>query len=95
MITDEQAERAVDYLKESAAAAAQAKANRVYMEQWIKTVLAQEISKDDSKTATERESNARQAYPYLEALQALKEAVEADEKHEGKPRANRNGHPAV
>ena len=81
MIPEEQIEKAVDWLRDNAKEAAQAKAERVYMEQWVKTVLAQEISKDGSKTATERETMARQAFPYLEALEALKAAVRADEEH--------------
>lgn len=81
MITDDQAEAAVEYLKTSAISAAQARANRIYLEQWIKTVLAQETAKSGHKTATERDTEARSSSPYLAALQAYREAVEADEKH--------------
>jgi len=81
MIPDEEIDKAVNYLRDSAQGAAHAKAERVYMEAFVKTVLAQEISKDGSKTATERETMARQSQPYLDTLHALREAVEADEKH--------------
>lgn len=80
-ISDEQAEAAVEYLKTSATSAAQARAERIYMEAYVKTVLAQEIAKSEAKTVAEREAEARQAKTYLSTLEALREAVEADERH--------------
>lgn len=81
MITDEDIERAVDYLRTSATTAAQARANRIYLEQWIKTVKAQEQQKSLGDGVGASEVKALTAGPYLAALQALKEAVEVDEKH--------------
>lgn len=81
MITDEMAEKAVDYLRASAVDAAQARANRIYLEQWIKTVKAQEQQKSLADGVGASEVKALTSGAYIAALQALKEAVDADEKH--------------
>lgn len=81
MITDEQAEAAVSWLRDNADAAAKAKAERIYMEQWIKTVKAKATAASNAKTATERETEALLSVEYKAGLQAYREAVEADERH--------------
>jgi hypothetical protein len=81
MVTDEQAEAAVDWLRDNADTGAKAKAERLYVEHYLKTVKAQESSKSDAKTVAERENEALLSKSYLSILQAYKEAVEADERH--------------
>lgn len=80
MITEEEIQRAVDYLRDSAREAAQARAERLYLESWIKTVRAQEILASEAKTASEREAEGHASPKYLEALNAYKASVEADER---------------
>lgn len=79
MISDAEAEKAVEYLRDSATGAAQARADRLYLEQWVKTVKAQcQAEKTGSVAATEIQALTDERY--LQALQAYREAVAADEK---------------
>lgn len=80
MISDADIERAVDWLRDNAVPAAKARAERIYMESWVKTVLAQEMQRHAALPLSAQEREARTAVPYLAALQALREAVEADER---------------
>ena len=79
MISVEQAEKAVDWLREQAKNMAQARAERIYLEQWIKTVKATLQAESKSTSAAQSEIEALSSPKYLAALQALKEAVLADE----------------
>lgn len=79
MITFDDVEKAVDWLRDSAGKAAKARAERVYMESYVKTVLAQEAQKMHEASAAAREMAARTTPAYMATLQALREAVEADE----------------
>lgn len=74
---DEQVERVLNFIRAKADELAQAKANRVYLEEFRKSkkaMLIQEAS-DKLKTAQERESYAYAHSEYLQLLEALKEAV--------------------
>ena len=79
MISDADIEKAVDWLRDNAIPAAKARAERIYMEAWVKTVLAQEMQKHNALPISAQEREARTAVPYLAALQALREAVQSDE----------------
>lgn len=81
MIYEADVEKAVDWLRDNAAEAAKARAERLYLEAWVKTVLAQEAEKADGSSAAQRESIARTRPAYMAALQGYREAVEADERH--------------
>lgn len=81
MVSDESAEKAVEWLRDNADEAAKAKAERLYVEHYLKTVKAQESSRSDAKTVAERENEALLSKSYLSTLQAYREAVEADERH--------------
>lgn len=81
MISEADIERAVDWLRDNAEQAAKARAERLYLEAWVKTVLAQEAEKADGSSAAQRESIARTRPAYMAALQGYREAVEADERH--------------
>lgn len=80
MISTDDVERAVDWLRDNAAPAAKARAERIYMESWIKVVLAQEMQRHDGLPLAAQEREARVAGAYVAALDALRAAVEADEK---------------
>ena len=80
MITEAEIEKAVDWLRDNAVPAAKARAERIYMEAWVKTVLAQEMAKRSDLPVAGQEREARIAPAYMAALQALKQAVDEDEK---------------
>lgn len=78
MITDEQVENAVDYIRDKAGEYAKAKAERIYIEEFLgskRAILIQEIN----GTVQERESYARSHADYLVLLESLREAVETEE----------------
>jgi hypothetical protein len=80
-ITDEDVEAAFDWLRENAAAAAKAKAERVYLEEYrksLKSIIMRECNVNIPVSAQER--NAYADPRYIEHLKALKEAVFQDEK---------------
>lgn len=79
MITQDDAERAVDWLKANARSMAQARAERLYMEQWIKTVKATLQQEQAGVSVAASEMAALASPKYMAALQAYKQAVEADE----------------
>ena len=81
MISEDDIERAVTYLAANAKAAAKAKADRVYVEEFRKTLKAQ-IMKEHAQLALGAQE--REAYSdtrYAQHLQAIREAVERDEYH--------------
>lgn len=80
MITEDQIERALDWLRDNAEKAAQARAERVYMEAWVKTVLAQCQSKHQELSVAAQEVRARIDPEYIQTLDALREAVADDER---------------
>ena len=79
MITTNDAEQCVDWLRDNARKIAQARAEREYMTQWIKTAKAEAMREHSSLPISAQEREALTAPSYLSALQAFKQAVEADE----------------
>ncbi len=81
MITSEEVEKAVDWLRDNAGEAAKARAERIYVEEYRKTIKAQIMCEhtDESGIAQEREAYADPRY--IAHLDAIREAVEIDEKH--------------
>lgn len=82
MISDDEIEKALDYLRDSAEDAAQARANRVYLTEYRKTKKA-ELMGQCSHTNV----NAQERYAYAhtemkEFLLGFKQAVYLDAKHE-------------
>ena len=69
----------LDFIRDNARSLAQAKANRVYIEESLRTVKATEMQKHSSLSvgAQEREAYASEAYKV--ALEGLRTAVEAEE----------------
>ena len=78
MISQDQVEKAVDWLRENARSMAQARAERLYLEQYIRTVKAT-LQAEAGGSAASSEITALASPKYLAALQAYKEAVEIDE----------------
>ncbi len=79
MISESEVEQAVQHLRDYASQDAQKRAERLYMEQWIKCVLAQEQARSSASSVSAAEIEARQSKAYLEALQAYREAIKIDE----------------
>ena len=79
MISEDDAERAVDWLRDHAAQIGKARAERLYMEQWIKTVKATLQAEQGDTSVAAAEVAALSSPKYLSALQAYREAIQADE----------------
>lgn len=80
MISEQDIDRALNYLRDNAEKDAQARAERLYMEQWIKTVLAQEMGKSAATSVSAQEVGARVSEIYVAALQAYRQAIYEDER---------------
>ena len=80
-ISDEEVDRALDYLRDNADAAAKARAERVYVEEYRKVIKAQLMQEHGMQSAVVQERNAYADPRYANHLLAIKEAVVADEKH--------------
>jgi len=78
-ITDEEIDKALDYLRDSARDAAQAKAERVYVEEFRKVLKAQIMKENPKLSAVLQEREAYSDPRYTEHLSAIKEAVRLDE----------------
>lgn len=81
MILESEVERAVEYLRDNAMKAAQAKANRLYVEDYLRTIKSK-IMKEHADLplgAQEREACADPRYE--QHLQAIRDAVQSDEYH--------------
>jgi len=79
MITEGQVEAANDFIRDSADKYSQAKAQRIYLEQYRKTqkaILYQEVK---TGTIQDRESYAYSHPDYVRNLEGLKIAVEIEE----------------
>lgn len=73
-------QKAVDYIRDNADRFAQAKANRVYIEEFRKSKKAILMGESKAKSAVEREQYAYSHPEYLSLLEGLKAAVEIEEK---------------
>ena len=81
MIREEDIEKALDYLRDNATAAAQARANRVYVEEYRKTIKAAIMQEHSDLPLGAQEREAYADPRYVEHLQAIRAAVEDDERH--------------
>lgn len=78
-ITDEEIDRALDFLRDSAREAAQARADRVYVEEYRKTLKAQLMKEHGALSAVLQEREAYSDARYVEHLAAIRDAVKIDE----------------
>lgn len=79
MIDDDKVHDALEYLRTNAPKAAEARANKIYMEEFRKTVKAQEMAKLNSLPVNAQEREAYRSEEYKNHLEALKAAVYQDE----------------
>ncbi len=80
MIEESEVERAVQWLVENADKAAQARANREYMDEYRKTLRATIMSENKDQPLAAQERDALCDARYRDHLQAFKAAVHEDEK---------------
>ena len=80
-ITEQEVERALDWLTQNAAAAAKARAERLYVEDFAKVLKARLMAEHDNLSAVLQERHALADDRYLTHLDAIREAVERDEKN--------------
>ena len=71
--------KAIRYIQENAQDYADAKAGRVFIEQFLKTVKAQLMSESDEKTLGAQETFAYAHQKYIVQLEGLKAAVAKEE----------------
>ena len=71
----------LERMKDAIPQFAQAKANRVYIEQFRKSLKAELMQQSDGKTIADRENYAYAHPRMLELVQGLRDAVEIEEKH--------------
>lgn len=81
MISDGEVQKALDYMRDNADAAAKAKAERVYLEEFRKSKKAMLKKQSNASSNAAQEDDAYAHPEYLELLEALRAAVERDEKH--------------
>lgn len=79
MIQDHEIERAVDWLRDNAEPAAQARANREHLDKFLKTKVAL-LSNGLSGSEAMRTREALAHPEYLECLEGYKQAVFEDER---------------
>lgn len=80
-ITEDEIDRALDFLRDNARDAAQARADRIYVEEFRKTIKAQIMKEHGTLSAVLQEREAYSDPRYGEHLEAIREAVKADEFH--------------
>ena len=80
MISQRDIEKALDFLRDSAEIAAINRSNRVYMEEYRKSLKAQLMSENLDMPVNAQEREAYKNVAYVTHLQAMKEAIYQDEK---------------
>jgi hypothetical protein len=78
-MTEDEAQRAIDFLRDNAPKFAEAKAERTYIENYLKVVKAKEMSNSDKKTLGDREIDAYMSMEYETQLRGLRAAVAIEE----------------
>ena len=78
MIPEEKVEQALVFLRKSAEPAAQARAEHLYLAEWLKTVRAQVKLKQTGMSNAAAEDVALASQEFHDALVAYKQAVETD-----------------
>lgn len=81
MISDDEIDKALDYLRDNATVAAQSRANRIYMEEYRKVVKAQLMGESNESAVGAQERFAYAHCDYADHLDAMRTAIEMDEKH--------------
>lgn len=79
MISDDEVERAIDYLRDSASKAGRARAEREYMDEYKKVIKASIMRENADKPIGTQEAIAYSDPRYATHLTVMKEAIERDE----------------
>lgn len=79
-ITDAEVEKALDWLRDNALPAAKARAERCYLEDYLKVIKARIMKEHAGKSGIEQEREAYSDSRYLQHLECIRQAVEEDEK---------------
>lgn len=79
IITDDDVERALDRLRFQAGNAAKAKADRIYLEEFRKTIKANVMQKHLDKPVSAQEREAYSSPEYAKHLMVMRDAIEKDE----------------
>lgn len=80
MVSEQEATLAIDFVRDNAPIYAKAKAERVYIENFLKVVKAREMANSDKKTLGDREIDAYMSTEYESQLVAMRNAVYTEEK---------------
>lgn len=81
MISDDDVEAAVEYLRTESKKAAKARAERIYMEEYRKVVKSQIMRERESLPIGAQERDAYSDPRYVDHLKAMQTAIEKDEYH--------------
>lgn len=87
MISEESVEKAVDYLRQSAQEAAEARASVKYLAEFLKSKRAQIVTAQTGVSNAAAENVALASPEYLDVLEGYKAAVEKDSFHSFKREA--------
>lgn len=79
MIDDDKVHDALEYLRKNAPKAAEARAHKIYMEEFRKTVKAQAMAQFNNLPVSAQEREAYRSEEYKAHLKALEAAVYQDE----------------
>ncbi len=71
--------KAIEYIQRNAGTYAQAKANRIYIENYLKTVKARLMGSSPATAIGAKEIYAYSSEIYVEQLDGLKDAIEVEE----------------
>ena len=80
MITQEAAEKALDHLRDTAESCARARAERLYLDEYTKSLRSILMSEHLTETLGAQERHALSDERYIKHLEALKEAIFQDER---------------
>lgn len=78
-INDEDVQKALDFLRFQAPQAAKAKAERIYMEEYRKSIKASVMQKHLSMPVSAQEREAYNSNEYKSHLDVMRTAIESDE----------------
>jgi uncharacterized protein YpiB (UPF0302 family) len=81
MVTDDEAEKAADFLRDNASKAGKLRGLRIYAEEYRKSLKAILMNQSNATTIADREAGAYSDPRYLDHLNKLREAVQADEEN--------------
>jgi hypothetical protein len=80
-ISDDEIDKALDFLRDNARDAAQARADRIYVEEYRKTLKATLMKEHGGSSAALQERDAYADQRYVQHLEAIRDAVKVDEFH--------------